>query len=136
MTNAPTDDASSMTGSDPFALLRYLDIFVVISAAPFVVLAGLPVLGYAVAAVAWVIQRVIAISVDRYAHEQEDVRRAVGLNVGALLIRVWILGLAIVLVGTQGSDEDGLAACITALTALTTYFAAMIMARSFEDAGS
>lgn len=121
-----------MTASDPVALLRYLDIFVVIAAAPFVVLGGLPVLGYAVAAIAWVIQRVVAIAVDRYAHSIDDVRRAVGLNVGALLLRVWILGLAIVLVGTQGSDDDGLAACVTALVGLTTYFAAMVMARSLE----
>ena len=126
--------APAMSSADPFALLRYLDLVVVIAAAPFVVLAGLPVLGYVVAAVAWVIQRAVAISIDNYAHGLEDVRRAVGLNVGALLARVWILGLAIVLVGTQGSHDDGVMACDTCLIALTVYFSTVLIGRSLEGA--
>ena len=126
--------APAMNRTDPLALLRYLDIVVVIAAAPFVLPAGLPVLGYGVAAIAWVIQRAIAISVDNYAHGLEDVRRAVGLNVGALLARVWILGLALVLVGTQGSGDDGVMACVTCLVALTVYFSTILMSRSLEGA--
>lgn len=126
--------APAMNRTDPFALLRYLDIVVVIAAAPFVLLAGLPVLGYVVAAVAWVIQRVIAVNVDNYARGLDDVRRAVGFNVGTLLARVWIIGLAIVLVGTQGSHEDGVMAAATCLVALTIYFATVLMGRSLEAA--
>ena len=126
--------APAMSSTDPLALLRYLDIVVVLAAAPFVVLAGLPVLGYAVAAIAWIVQRAIAVSVDNYAHGLEDVRRAVGFNVGALLARVWILGLALVLVGTQGSHDDGVMACVTCLVALTVYFATILMTRSLEGA--
>ena len=122
--------APAMSRTDPFALLRYLDIVVVIAAAPFVVLAGLPVLGYVVAAVAWTLQRIIAVNVDNYARSLDDVRRAVGFNVGTLLARVWILGLAIVLVGTQGSHEDGVMAAATCLVALTIYFATVLMGRS------
>jgi hypothetical protein len=123
-----------MNRTDPFALLRYLDIVVVLAAAPFVVLAGLPVLGYAVAAFAWILQRVIAVKVDAYARSLDDIRRAVGFNVGTLLARVWIIGLAIVLVGTQGSHEDGVMASATCLIALTIYFATVLMGRSVESA--
>jgi hypothetical protein len=122
-----------MSSADPLALLRYLDIVVVLAAAPFVLLAGLPVLGYVAAAVAWVLQRLIAIAVDSYAHGLDDVRRAVGFNVGALLVRVWIIGLAIVLVGTLGSHDDGVVACVTCLVALTVYFATVLMGRSLAD---
>lgn len=121
-----------MSSADPLALLRYLDIVVLIAAAPFVVLAGLPVLGYVVAAVAWIVQRVIAVKVDAYARSLDDVRRAVGFNVGTLLARVWIIGLAIVLVGTQGSHDDGVMAAATCLVALTIYFATVLMGRSVE----
>jgi hypothetical protein len=54
--------------------------------------------------------------------------------VGTLLARVWILGLAIVLVGTQGSHEDGVMASATCLVALTVYFATVLMGRSLEGA--
>ena len=40
-----------MPTSDPLVFVRYLDIVVVVLAAPFVVLAGGPVLGYMVGAV-------------------------------------------------------------------------------------
>ena len=43
-------------------------------------------------------------------------------------------GLAIVLVGTQGSHEDGVMAAATCLVALTVYFATVLMGRSLEAA--
>ncbi len=39
-----------MPTSDPLAIVRYLDVVVVVLAAPFVVLTGAPVLGYLVGA--------------------------------------------------------------------------------------
>ena len=43
-----------MPTSDPLVFVRYLDVIVVILAAPFVVLMGGPMLGYVVGAVAWI----------------------------------------------------------------------------------
>lgn len=122
--------------TDPLAALRYVDVIVVIAAAPFVLIAGAPVLGYAVAAVAWTIQRLIAVAVERQAKRATDIRRAVGLNVGALLGRVWLLALAIVLVGVLGDREDGVAACVTALVALTIYFANGFLQRALDGGRS
>ncbi len=39
------------------SLLRFLDVVLVVAALPFVAFAGLPLLGYAVGAVAWILQR-------------------------------------------------------------------------------
>ena len=43
----------ALRSSDPLAPVRYLDVVVVVLAAPFVLLTGLPVLGYVVGAVLW-----------------------------------------------------------------------------------
>lgn len=118
--------------TEPYAVLRFLDVVVVLAAAPFVLLAGAPFLGYAVAAGAWTLQRFIAISIERKAKQADDVRRAVGLNVGALLARVWLLALAIVLVGVLADSDQGVAACVTALAALTIYFANGFLLRALE----
>ena len=81
-------------------------------AAPFVVLMGLPVLGYAVGAAAWIVNRAIGAGVERRAQRQDDVRRAVGLNLGALIARSWLVGLTILAVGLAGEREDGLMAAV------------------------
>ena len=48
-----------MPTSDPLVIVRYLDVALVVLAAPFVVLMGGPVLGYMVAAAAWIVTRVL-----------------------------------------------------------------------------
>lgn len=123
--------APAVTGASAApAALRFADVIVVVAAAPFVLLAGAPLLGYAVAAVAWTAQRLLAVAVEAKAKQADDVRRAVGLNVGALLARVWLLALAIVLVGVLGDRDEGVAACVTALVALTIHFATGFVVRA------
>ena len=46
-----------MPSSDPLVLVRYFDVVLVVLAAPFVLLMGGPALGYAVAAVTWIVTR-------------------------------------------------------------------------------
>ena len=41
--------------ADPLAPVRYLDVVLVVLAAPFVILLGLPVLGYVVGAGVWIV---------------------------------------------------------------------------------
>jgi hypothetical protein len=117
---------------DPLLVVRYLDVIVVIAAAPFVVLLGAPVLGYAVAGAAWIVQRFAAAAVERYAARQEDYRRSLGLNMASLLVRAWLMGLTILAVGLIADREDGLAAGITVLVAFTVYFATALVLRPLE----
>src|SRR5215218_10922111 len=69
--------------ADPLVLFRWLDVILVILAAPFVVLMGLPVLGYAVGAVVWIVNRGLGAFVERRARATGDPRKAVGMNLGA-----------------------------------------------------
>ena len=118
--------------ADPLVLFRWLDVVLVVLAAPFVVLMGLPVLGYAVGAAAWIANRVIGVLVERVATGQPDVRRAVGLNLGALIARSWLVGLTILAVGLAGEREDGLTAAILLLVAFTLYFVTSLLLRTPE----
>jgi hypothetical protein len=109
------------------ALLRYLDVVLVVAALPFVVLAGLPLLGYAVGAVAWLLQRAAGVALDRQAAKTTDIRRQVGLNLGGTLARAWIVGGAILAVGLAGEREDGLTAAVLVFVAFTVYFALSVI---------
>ncbi|MGH2968206.1 MAG: hypothetical protein ACRDK0_03955 [Solirubrobacteraceae bacterium] len=118
--------------ADPLVLFRWLDVVLVVLAAPFVVLTGLPVLGYVAGAAVWIANRAIGTLVERRATAQEDVRKAVGLNLGALIARSWLVGLTILAVGLAGEREDGLTAAILLLAAFTLYFVTSLLLRPLE----
>ena len=111
-----------MPTSDPLAVVRYLDVILVILAAPFVLLMGGPVLGYVVGAVAWISTRILGVLIERGARNR-SAKAQVGLNFGALMGRAWILGITILVVGLTGEREDGLMAALLALVAFTVYLA-------------
>jgi hypothetical protein len=112
--------------------VRYLDIIVVVLAAPFVLLLGAPALGYVVGAVAWIIQRVAGVTIERRAERAGDVKTALGLNMASLVLRAWLIGLTILAVGLIADREDGLTAGITVLVAFTVYFATSLIIRPLE----
>jgi hypothetical protein len=118
--------------SDPLAIVRFLDVALVVMSAPFVVLLGGPVLGYVAGALAWIANRALGVGVERYARARNDVRTAVGLNIGALLGRAWLVGLTILAVGLAGDREDGLMAALLLLVAFTVYFATSLILRPLE----
>jgi peptidoglycan biosynthesis protein MviN/MurJ (putative lipid II flippase) len=128
----PADPAVTATGGDPLLFVRYLDIVVVVLAAPFVLLLGAPVLGYVVGGAAWIIQRVAAITIERRAERTGDMKTALGLNMASLVLRAWLIGLTILAVGLLADREDGLTAGITVLVAFTVYFATSLIIRPLE----
>jgi hypothetical protein len=121
------DAALTRPHGQPLALLRYLDVVLVIAALPLVAFAGLPLLGYAVGGSAWIAQRAAGAVLERQAQRTTDVRRQVGLNLGSSLGRAWIVGGAILAVGLAGEREDGLTAAIVVAVAFTVYFAVSLL---------
>ena len=141
MTNSPQPTPSAAPQmpapmADPLVLFRWLDVVLVVLAAPFVVLMDLPVLGYAIGAIAWIANRAIGVGVEKLATGQQDVRRAVGMNLFALIARSWLVGLTILAVGLAGEREDGLTAAILVLAAFTLYFVTSLLLRSLEGKAS
>ena len=116
---------------EPVALLRYLDVVLVVAALPLVLLAGLPELGYAVGGGAWIAQRALGAAVERHAKRSGELRRQIGLNVASSLVRAWGVGGAILAVGLAGEREDGLTAAVLVLVAFTVYFGLALILHSF-----
>lgn len=136
MIDAPAESsASSPTpgqkrlGTSP---LRLADIILIVMAAPVVILLGAPVLGVLAGAGVWVVNRLLELALARRAATREDVRAAIGYNLGGVIGRAWLVGLTILAVGTAAEREDGLAAAILVFVAFTLYFANSLLARSFE----
>lgn len=120
-----------MSKSDPLVFVRYLDVVVLILAAPFVWLMGAPMLGFVVGAGAWLITRVAGELIERRARGRE-VKTQLALNFGVMLGRVWVVGIAILIVGKTADQADGLTAALVALVAFTLYLATSMVLRPTE----
>jgi hypothetical protein len=121
----------SLSNADPLAPVRYLDVVLVVLAAPFVVLLGLPVLGYVGGACAWIVQRILEAVLEQ-AGRRGDARRELGLRFVSMIARVWLLGIAIVVVGIAGEREDGFTAAVLCLVAYTVHLATALILRPME----
>jgi hypothetical protein len=123
--------SNALSTADPLAPVRYLDVVLIVLAAPFVVLLGLPVLGYAVGAGVWIVQRVLEAALE-HASRRSDVRRAIGLKVGSMVGRTWLMGIGIVAVGLAAEREDGFTAALVCLAAYTVHLATTLILRPLE----
>jgi len=117
--------------ADPLALVRYLDVLLVVLAAPFAIVLGAPALGYAVGAVVWIASRVLEIALERVS-ERADMRSSIGIKVGSMIGRVWLLGAGILAVGLAAEREDGFTAAVVCLAAYTIHLATALILRPLE----
>ena len=107
-------------------------------ALPVFLLADWPLAGYAVAAAAWLAQRGIQVAALRRvtrAGKRGDRRAALGIMAGATLGRVWLIALAVLLVGLA-EREAGLAAALLSAALFTVYLAAEFAVRLLGAEGS
>jgi hypothetical protein len=104
-------------------------------ALPVFVVAGLPLVGYAAAAIAWLAQHAILAAAERGASAalaRGDRRRALGTIGVATLARLWVVTLAILLVGLLGERQDGLAAAVLSLLLVTFHLGGLAISKLFE----
>ena len=104
-------------------------------ALPVFLLAGWPLLGYGVIAVAWLVQHAVQVAAERRttrALADGDRRSAMGVLAGSTLGRVWLVTLSILLVGVLAEREDGLAAAILSAVLVTVSLASQALARLLE----
>jgi hypothetical protein len=118
---AASGTSESAAGRD--LLVRYLDLLVLVVALPVFLVFDFSLLGYAVAAGAWIAQRVLQHVADRRVAGASERRTALGVIAAATLGRVWLVALAILLVGVLGDEDAGLAAAVLAAVLVTVYLA-------------
>ena len=114
-----------------------LDLALLALALPLFIVAGWPLLGYAVGAGAWLAQRGIRLAADRRASRAlatGDRRTALGALAAATLGRVWLVALAVLLVGLA-ERESGLAAAILCGVLFTVYLVVQLVARLLQGEG-
>ncbi len=112
-------------------LIRYLDLVLLALALPIFIVGGLPMLGYAAGAAAWLVQRAIQIALNRKAAAADDPRTVVGITAGSMIGRAWLVALTIFAAGLV--DEDaGLAAAVLVIVLYTAYFTVSMIMRPFD----
>lgn len=120
--------APAVRGRGLFAgLLRNLDVpLVVLFAIPALAL-GAPGLGYAIGAVAWIVQRILAKTDRRWIKQAREPRTQLGLNLFEAFGRIWLLAGAIVAAGLIGGRPDGLTSALVIFGAYSIAFAIRVL---------
>ena len=119
----------------PLSWLRWLDFALLAVALPVFLIADLPIVGYLAAGGAWIAQRAVQLAVQRRVDASEDPRTIVGLSVGSMIARAWMLALAIFGVGLADNDA-GLAAAVLVITLFTLYFTVQLILRPLDRMGA
>ena len=116
----------------PLRVLGYLDLVVMALALPIFIAADLPMLGWAGASAAWLLQRAIQAGINRRARASGDPRTVAGLLTGSMIARGWLVAGTIFVVGLT-EREAGLSAAILAITLDPFYFTSQMLTRPFEE---
>ena len=77
--------------------LRWLDLIVIVAAAPFVLISSLPSAGFAIGAGTWLAARLVVTHVERRAWSATDTRVRAALHLTAILGRVWFIALGVLI---------------------------------------
>jgi hypothetical protein len=111
----------------PLTVLGYMDVVLVVLAAPIMLLMGVPVAGYGIAAGVWVALRALGVGVDRYANATPDANRQIGVRMGYMLGRLFTLAIVVILVRKSDGQDAGL----TALAVIVFAFTAQLVSSAF-----
>jgi hypothetical protein len=113
---------------------KYVDLLVLAAALAVFLLGGLPMLGYAAGAAAWLAQRGIQTLAGRRANRELAAcnrQRAMATIAATTLGRVWLMTTAVLVVGLI-EREAGLSSAIMVAVLFTVSFAAQGIAHLFE----
>jgi hypothetical protein len=108
------------------ASLQYLDVALVLVAAPVAIALGAPVFGCLVGAIGWLVQRILAGADKRWVGRAAEPRTRLGLSLFEAFGRIWLLAGAIILAGVAGGHPDGLTAALVIFAAYSVAFATRV----------
>ncbi|HEY1518272.1 MAG TPA: hypothetical protein VGF91_17730 [Solirubrobacteraceae bacterium] len=111
------------------ALLAYLDVVMLVVAAPIMLLIGVPAAGYLVGAGAWIALRAVGVAIERVIPSLRDPRGEVTLRLAYLLGRLFTLAIAVILVRNSAGRDDGLTALIVIVFAFTAQLVLSFLTR-------
>ena len=102
------------------ALLAYLDVVLLVVAAPIMLLIGVPAVGYLVGAGAWIVLRAVGVVIERVIPRcaTPEARSRCGWHTCSA--RLFLLAIAVILVRNGAGRDDGLTALVVIVFAFTT----------------
>jgi hypothetical protein len=103
----------------PVTILTYMDLVLIVLAAPIMLLIGVPAAGYCIGAGAWIALRAIGVGVERGAGAIKDFNRQIGLRMAYMLGRLFALAIVIIVVRKSDGRDSGLAALAVIVFAFT-----------------
>jgi hypothetical protein len=109
--------------------LSYLDVVILVVAAPIMLLIGVPAVGYLVGAGAWILLRAVGVLVERAIAALDDPRREVTLRLAYLMGRLFLLAIAVIVVRNGSGRDDGLTALLVIVFAFTTQLVLSFLSR-------
>lgn len=109
------------------AVLRYLDVGLVLIALAPAVAFGVPVLGYVVGAGGWILQRLLAEVDKSWTRRVTRPVRQLGINLFEAFGRIWLLAGVIVIAAVAGGRQDGLTAALVIFAAYSVAFAVKVI---------
>jgi hypothetical protein len=132
---ATTPDAGGQDAALALAFIRHLDVVLVIASTPFVILAGLPVAGFAIGAVTWIVTRFAVGVLEGRAWGALNPNVRTALHLAAILGRVWLVALAVLIARFAIGTPDGITAAVVVLAAYTVELVTKITLRRSITAG-
>jgi hypothetical protein len=115
------------------ALLRYLDVVLVVVAAPIMIAIGVSATGYAIGGGAWIVLRAAGDVLERNKALHSNPRTDVSVRLGYMLARLFLLAIAVILARTQGGRDAGLTALVVVVVAFTVQLAVSAISRIGGD---
>jgi len=111
-------------------IARYADLVLLAVALPVFLIAGLPIVGYLAIAAGWLAQRAVQFWVGSRITHAEGRTSALRLIAISFMARLWLITIAILLVGVLADDDAGLSAAILAAALVTVNFAGEALTRT------
>ena len=126
MSDLEAANEGTLTGAHAASVLAYLDVVLVVIAAPVAIGLGASPLGYLIAAGAWVLQRVLQ-QLDRRWIAARGADARFGLSLVDGFGRIWLLAGAIVLAAVIGGRPAGLTAALVIFCLYSIAFALRVV---------
>ena len=113
-------------------VLRNLDLVLLALALALFLIVGLPILGWATAALIWALWRGIGEWAERRAASATHPKQTAGIAAGSMIGRGWLLGLILLGSGLAAGEDVGLSAAVLVFVIFTVHFTLKILLRSAE----
>jgi len=115
--------ASMTSESAQPALLRYFDVVLVVVAAPIMIAIGASAAGYAIGGGAWIALRAAGEVLERNQALHADARTDVSVRLVYMLLRLFLLAIAVIIARSQLGRDAGLTALVVIVVAFTVQLA-------------